>query len=150
MPRGRVKPVHFSESFKIQQEKAKVENEYLVAELARQKVAEAQDQLRREELFMSQKRAAHERMMSENKKRDDDLMHMHLESKIAELNVVDEQRLQDDAENDLHASQMAALLAEKSANPMSELDNDALVAEMAALQVKIQNVLDTDVATATA
>lgn len=54
---------------------------------------------------------------------------------------------------------MAALLAEKNeraANPVTitdpvpELDTAAIAAEMAALQVRIQNVLDADVASATA
>lgn len=152
MPRGRVKPVYFSESFGIQQANAAAAAAHAVAEAARQKAAEAQDQLRLDALRLAHEQAEHERALSERTQRDDDLMRAQFENKLAESNVVNVEAIEDDAENAVHASQMAEM-AEKSerlTNPVPELDTDAMAAEMAALQVRIQNVLDTDIASATA
>lgn len=165
MPGGRIKPVYFSESLGTQQAKAAAEAARIEAEIARQKAAEAQDALRREELRQAQAQAVREQELFEKKKRDDDLLHTRLESKLAESNAKNTETLNDDAESDVHESQMRMLLTEKaereanllvndavstSTNVLPELDTDVIEEEMKALQVRIQNVLDADIATATA
>lgn len=160
MPGGRVTPVYYSESLGIQQAKAAAAAAHAEAEAARQKAAEAQDLLRREALRLAQLQAEQEQALLEQKQKDEDRLYAQLQSKLVESNPPGNEQSQFEADSNLHDSQMTALLAEKAerdANPVTitspaelSLDTDAIAAEMAALQVRIQNVLDTDIAGVTA